>query len=88
MELIFGMPGPELFEAAEEGDVVLGLLYHAGAVRDLDLMRATCNWTGFERYGQLFEENDLAGVMNAHAQYGSELFFKDPASIFVDYEAE
>ena len=31
---------------------------------------------GFELYGQIFEENDLVGVMNAHAQRASELFLQ------------
>ena len=91
VELIFGMPGPELFEAAEEGDVVLGgCCITAGLACDSpDLTCTTCNWTGFERYGQLFEENDLVGVMNAHTQQGSELFLQGfGLSFFVNDEAE
>ena len=54
-----------------------------------DLTCTTCNWTGFERYGRLFEENDLAGVMNAHAQHGSDLFLQGTGlQVFVDNEAE
>ena len=44
---------------------------------------------GVERYGRLFEENDLVGVMNAHAQQGSELFLQGSGlSFFVNDEAE
>ncbi len=43
---------------------------------------------GFELYGQLFEENDLNGVMNAHAQHASELFLQGTGlSYFVDENA-
>ena len=78
VELVFGMPGPELFEAAEQGDLVLGgcCIAPALACDSPDLTCTTCNWTGFELNGQLFEENDLAGVMNALAQQGSELFLQ------------
>ena len=78
MELIFGMPIPELVEAAEQGDLVLGgcCITPALACDSPDLTCTTCNWTGFELNGQLFEENDLAGVMNALAQQGSELFLQ------------
>ena len=72
------MPGPELFEASEHGDVVLGgcCITPTLGCDSPDLTCTTCNWTGFELYGQLFEENDLAGVMNAHAQHGSQLFLQ------------
>ena len=72
------MPGPELFEAAEQGDLVLGgcCITPSLACDSPDLTCTTCNWTGFEQSGQLFEENDLAGVMNAFAQQGSELFLQ------------
>ena len=78
MELIFGMPIPELVEAAEQGDLVLGgcCITPTLACDSPDLTCTTCNWTGFELNGQLFEENDLAGVMNALAQQGSELFLQ------------
>ena len=91
MELVFGMPGPELFEAAEQGDLVLGgcCITPTLACDSPDLTCATCNWTGFELYGQIFEENDLVGVMNAHAQQASELFLQGTGlSYFVDDNAE
>ena len=91
LELVFGMPGPELFEAAEQGNLVRGgcCITPALACDSANLTCATCNWTGFELYGQLFEENDLAGVMNAHAQHGSELFLQGTGlQVFVDNEAE
>ena len=72
------MPIPELFEAAEQGDLVLGgCCIMPGLACDFpDLTCTRCNWMGFELNGQLFEENDLVGVMNAHAQQGSELFLQ------------
>ena len=78
MELVFGMPGPELFEASEQGELVLGgcCITPTLACDSPDLTCTTCNWTGFELYGQIFEENDLVGVMNAHAQQASELFLQ------------
>ena len=78
VELVFGMPGPELVEVAEQGDLVLGgcCITPALACDSPDLTCTTCNWTGFELNGQLFEENDLVGVMNAYAQQGSELFLQ------------
>ena len=78
VELVFGMPGPELFEASEQGDLVLGgcCISPTLACDSPDLTCTTCNWTGFELYGQIFEENDLVGVMNAHAQRASELFLQ------------
>ena len=91
LELVFGMPGPELFEAAEQGNLVLGgcCITPALACDSPNRTCTTCNWTGFELYGQLFEENDLAGVMNAHAQRGSELFLQGTGlQVFVDNEAE
>ena len=78
VELVFGMPGPELVEAADQRDLVLGgcCITPTLACDSPDLTCTTCNWTGFELNGELFEENDLAGVMNAHAQQGSELFLQ------------
>ena len=72
------MPGPELVEAADQRDLVLGgcCITPTLACDSPDLTCTTCNWTGFELNGELFEENDLAGVMNAHAQQGSELFLQ------------
>ena len=87
VELVFGMPGPELFEASEQGDLVLGgcCITPGLACDSPDLTCTTCNWTGFELDGQLFEENDLVGVMNAHAQRASELFLQGTGlSYFVD----
>ena len=91
VELVFGMPGPELFEAADQGDLVLGgcCITPTLACDSPDLTCTTCNWTGFELYGQIFEENDLVGVMNAHAQQASELFLQGTGlSYFVDDNAE
>ena len=91
VELVFGMPGPELFEAAEQGELVLGgcCITPGLACDSPDLTCTTCNWTGFELYGQIFEENDLVGVMNAHAQRASELFLQGTGlSYFVDDNAE
>ena len=87
VELVFGMPGPELFEAAEQGELALGgcCITPTLACDSPDLTCTTCSWTGFELYGQLFEENDLSGVMNAHAQHASELFLQGTGlSYFVD----
>ena len=91
VELVFGMPGPELFEAAEQGDLVLGgcCITPALACESPELTCTTCNWSGFELHGQLFEENDLVGVMNAHAQHGAELFLQaNGLSYFIDDKAE
>ena len=91
MELVFGMPGPELVAAAEEGDLVLaGCCITPSLACDApNLTCTTCNWMGFELYGQLFEENDLVGVMNAHAQQASELFLQGTGlGYFVDDKAE
>ena len=90
VELVFGMPGPELFEAAEQGELALGgcCITPTLACDSPDLTCTTCSWTGFELYGQLFEENDLSGVMNAHAQHASELFLQGTGlSYFVDDNA-
>ena len=78
VELVFGMPGPELFEAAEQGDLVLGgcCITPGLACDSPNLTCSICNWMGFELNGQLFEENDLVGVINAYAQQGSELFLQ------------
>jgi len=91
VELVFGMPSPELFEAAEQGDLVLGGCCITPTLAcDLPHLTCTnCNWSGFELYGQLFEENDLVGVMNAHAQQASELFLQGTGlSFFVGDVAE
>ena len=55
------MPGPELFEAAEQGNLVLGgcCISPALACDSADLTCTTCNWTGFGFYGQLFEEKTI-----------------------------
>ena len=45
-----------------------------------DLTCTTCNWTGFELNGQLFEENDLAGVMNATPSKAQSYSCRAPAS--------
>ena len=85
------MPAPELVEAADQRDLVLGgcCITPTLACDSPDLTCTTCNWTGFELDGQLFEENDLAGVMNAHAQQGSELFLQGTGlSFFVGNAAE
>ncbi len=91
VELVFGMPGPELFQAAEQGDLVLGgcCITPTLACDSPNLTCTTCSWTGFELYGQIFEENDLVGVMNAHAQQASEPFLQGTGlSYFVDDNAE
>ena len=76
--LVFGMPGPDLVAAAEHGEVVLaGCCIEPGLACDAPTMTCTsCDWTGFEAYDRLFEQNDLVGVMNAHAQRGSGLFLR------------
>ena len=87
VELVFGMPGPELFEAAEQES---GAWRECITCLNCESPKLTCNLqlVGFELYGQLFE-NDLVGVMNAHAQHGSELFLQaNGLSYFIDDKAE
>lgn len=85
--LVFGMPGPDLVAAAEDGEVVLaGCCIEPGLACDAPNLTCTrCDWTGFEAYDRLFEQNDLVGVMNAHAQHGSGLFLRGAGlGFFVD----
>lgn len=87
MALVFGMPSPDLVAAAEDGEVVLaGCCIEPGLACDAPNVTCTiCDWTGFEAYDRLFEQNDLVGVMNAHAQHGSGLFLRGAGlGFFVD----
>jgi hypothetical protein len=76
--LLLGSPvdEPGLWDAVEQGDLVLGgcVIDAHLACESPDLACTACDWSGIRLYDQLFSADDLLGVLNAHAQYAAELW--------------
>ena len=48
LPVLYGMPGPELWEASERGELIIG-----GCMAEAALVRCECGATGYDADGRL-----------------------------------